>query len=454
VQSMKLMLNGINGGYIRDILERAKAATERVDAAVAYATNQDLLFDWCWNNRIPLRFWGRFDAEVPVAIPILSTFLARRSGRYTCKLVRNFHPKVIWWHGYGAYIGSANLTSKAWYNNIEAGIFLTEDELASGGHDFEILDMFAEIERHAAPLTQELFDLLSARNKAITQRDLHDKYARDRINDTVHVPHWEGLARTTEKSAKDLRRQAFLNEWSSTLQIIRDVSSKISQDGNRPVWVGKDAPIGAQADQFLHAHYYNSVMQGVRADYEGHYEQNKGNPDKAISDAISKWRRLPSSSDENTMLNVTAPELRDAFSETKILKLTEKEFVAAISNVHAAREYARRAANNSVGLKAGRPYSRNEKVVALARFMFRGPSRAAPDPRETLHHVMYGGRAEEVPQRLWDSLNDKKRKVELLGISTLGEIVGWAMPDLYPPRNGRTSKALRSLGYDVRVHVG
>lgn len=452
--TMKLMLNGVNGGYIRDILEDAKAHTERVDAAVAYATNEDLLFDWCWDNEIPLRFWGRFDAEVPVSIPVLTKFLARKSGRYTCKLVRHFHPKVIWWRGYGAYIGSANLTSKAWYNNVEAGVFLTEEELASGGHDLEILDMFIEIEKHAAPLTQELFDLLSMRNRALTQQELQDKPARDRVTDTVLVPHWDGLSRATEKSAKNLRRQAFLNEWNSTLQIIRDVSSKIARDGNRPSWVDEDAPTGAQADQFLHAHYYNTVMQGVRADYEGHYEQNKNNPDKAISDAIGKWRRLPSTSAENTMLNVTAPQLRNAFSEAKLRKLTENEFVEAISKVHAAREYARRAANDAIGLKPGRRYSRHEKVVALARHMFKGPSRAAPDPRETLHHVLYGGRPEEVPQRLWDTLNDRKTKIELLGISTLGEIVGWAMPDRYPPRNGRTSKALRSLGYDVRVHVG
>ncbi|NNH66334.1 phospholipase D family protein [Rhizobium laguerreae] len=451
---MKLMLNGLNGGYLRDILFSAAAETERVDAAVAYATNDDLLFDWCWDNEIPLRFWGRFDAEVPVSIPVLSKFLARKSGRYTCKLVRHFHPKVIWWRGYGAYIGSANLTSKAWYNNVEAGVFLTEAELTNGQHDLEILEMFAEIEKHAAPLTLELFDLLSKRNKILTQQEQNDKQGKSQVLDTDLVPHWQGLTRATEKSAKDLRRQAFLTEWNGTLQIIRDVSSIISRDGNRPSWVGENSPTGAQADQFLHAHYYNTVMEGVRADYEAHYARNNANPDKAILEAIDKWRRLPSTSDENTMLNVTAPKLREAFSEKKLRQLTEDEFVAAISKVHAAREYARRAGNDVVGLKPGRSYSRQEKVVALARHMYRGPSRAAPDPRQTLYNVLYDGRPEEVPQRLWNTLNDPKTKVDLLGISTLGEIVGWAMPDRYPPRNGRTSKALRSLGYDVRVHVG
>ena len=63
---------------------------------------------------------------------------------------------------------------------------------------------------------------------------------------------------------------------------------------------------------------------------------------------------------------------------------------------------------------------------------------------ETLAFILYGGAPEEVPHRMWEALTDSRRKVELLGISSLGEIVGWALPDRYPPRNGRTSKSLRS----------
>lgn len=98
---MEFLLNGINGNYPRNILLRALESTERVDAAVAYATEDDLLFNWCWENKIPLRYWGRFDADVPVSIPVLTPFLARKSRNYVCKLVRSFHPKVIWWRGYG-----------------------------------------------------------------------------------------------------------------------------------------------------------------------------------------------------------------------------------------------------------------------------------------------------------------------------------------------------------------
>jgi len=90
-----LILNGINGKYLREIPDNAVNDTEFVEAAVAYATNDRLLFEWCWNNQIPLRFWGRFDESIPINLDILKSFLARRSPNFVCKLVTHFHAKVI-----------------------------------------------------------------------------------------------------------------------------------------------------------------------------------------------------------------------------------------------------------------------------------------------------------------------------------------------------------------------
>src|SRR5687768_1842200 len=99
---MRLILNGINGRYLLEILENAAAETDIVEAAVAYAA-ADELFEWCWEKNIPLRYWGRLDDSLPVSVHLLRTFLSRRSPNFICKLVTRFHAKVIWWHGYGAY---------------------------------------------------------------------------------------------------------------------------------------------------------------------------------------------------------------------------------------------------------------------------------------------------------------------------------------------------------------
>jgi len=74
---MRLIMSGINGHYLRYITDNFASQTEEVLAAVAYATKSSLLFDWCWENNIPLKFYGRLDAEVAVSIPILTSFLKK-----------------------------------------------------------------------------------------------------------------------------------------------------------------------------------------------------------------------------------------------------------------------------------------------------------------------------------------------------------------------------------------
>jgi hypothetical protein len=60
---------------------------------------------------------------------------------------------------------------------------------------------------------------------------------------------------------------------------------------------------------------------------------------------------------------------------------------------------------------------------------------------------------EQLPERLWQAVTDPKWKIDGLRISALGELVGWALPDRFPPRNGRTSKSLRSLGWTAAVRL-
>ena len=103
---MRLILGGINGDYLRNLIEEASViedgvrVTESVWAAVAYATeakDAGSLIRWCFDHGIPLKFWGRLDEEVPVSIEILNLFLSRKSPEFVCKLVKHHHAKVIWW---------------------------------------------------------------------------------------------------------------------------------------------------------------------------------------------------------------------------------------------------------------------------------------------------------------------------------------------------------------------
>ncbi len=140
-----------------------------------------LCFEWCWKNEIPLKFWGRFDDTIPVSLPILKTFLSRRSPIFTCKLIRRFHAKVIWWHGDGAYVGSANHTGAAWNGNVEAGTFFDEADIAASNMDVELRSFFQRIDEHASPLNDELYKALEERQKELNRINVQDADNRKKI---------------------------------------------------------------------------------------------------------------------------------------------------------------------------------------------------------------------------------------------------------------------------------
>jgi hypothetical protein len=92
------------------------------------------------------------------------------------------------------------------------------------------------------------------------------------------------------------------------------------------------------------------------------------------------------------------------------------------------------------------------KTEALAKLLFSCRSKNGSNVLEVINYLLYGGSDEALPTRLWECTWDGPWRIEHLGISALGELIGWALPNKFPPRNNRTSKSLRSLGFQVDVH--
>ena len=51
-------------------------------------------------------------------------------------------------------------------------------------------------------------------------------------------------------------------------------------------------------------------------------------------------------------------------------------------------------------------------------------------------------------ERLWIAANDSEWKIPRMGPHILGELIGYARPEEYPPRNNRVSKTLYALGFE------
>ncbi|MBV1900749.1 MAG: hypothetical protein KUG56_03650, partial [Kordiimonadaceae bacterium] len=366
----KLVLGGVNNEMLRSLLMGAKDQTAHVQAAVAYVTDAHLLFEWCDKNSIPLAFWGRFDDGMPIRLSVLNWFRSRSSLNIKCKLVRKHHAKVIWWHGYGVYIGSANLTDAAWYHNFEAGIFLTEDDLDQQGMREDLQAFFRVLDQKSSPLTAELMALFEKRAKDLSSAEKLNNSGEE-FENTSLVTSNDGFNVHDRRDKKSIAEQDFIDEWNSTLEVLRSISNQIVARERVPDWVENKSASGAIVDQFLHSHYYEKTFDGRKANYESEFYKNQNNPDAAIGVAMDWWHKLAKAPDgEDVMLNETAPKLKTLFTKSNLQKLTEADLKFITGHVHSMADHARRIPNLEQGLPVGESFTIDVKSDAFGRYLF------------------------------------------------------------------------------------
>jgi hypothetical protein len=154
-------------------------------------------------------------------------------------------------------------------------------------------------------------------------------------------------------------------------------------------------------------------------------------------------------------INAKALESADSVEAAiaHIQQLSRTDFIDVVTHVHAMREHANQINWRSYGVSAPLPtMTWEERAKYFGNWLYDQSSANGIGVLETLYYVLYGGELEKTSERIFEASYEPGRKVPHLGVSALGEIMGWVHPNYSPPRNGRTSKALVALGFDVRVH--
>lgn len=450
---MKLIAGPLNGQLLQNLLGEVIESCTRVRAAVAYANRDNLmLFEACAKYLKPLEFFGRYDHTVAIDPAVLRWFLDKASPNFDCKLVPDIlHAKIIWWVDAGVYIGSANLSDRAWHSNIEAGTFFSQDNLIETGMERELLNFFEEVDERARPLTEEIYLeqlRLADRRSDLLKRDYVIEQQFDRVR---LLPKNQGLVYVDTNRSTEKRFHKFEQDWNDTLQVMRSIAARVSAPGVKPSWIDSTVATGVQADQFLHAYYYKRVKDGNRHPYEAFYSRNTKNPELALREALEWWHDadFDHSFEERTIYE-WSPRLREFLARDRILKLSEDEFIDAISRVHAIRDHAVKQENEHLGLP-DRPQTGDDKVQKFGEWLWQQKSREGKTVLDLLNYVVWGNG--NVAARLWNAIRSDQWAIPHIGLSSLGEVVGWARPDEFPPRNMRTSKGLRALGYNVKIGV-
>ncbi len=450
---MKFVGNRINRTHLRDLLPTISDELE-VDfvlAAIAYGGSasdeaRDLL-GHAVKNKLRLDLWMRYDETVPVSISFLKRLLKHQKDNVFTQFVPDcFHSKVIWWKGYGAYIGSANHTDRGWMTNIEAGIFLTEDELAANGMDAELEEFFDYLKElpKCIPLSSEYIaeqQKLSELNKGAFTGSRKSR---------AH-PVWGGPVFIDKKKAIDRRKENFRSEWLDTLGILQSIGEQLL--AYRPKWIDESVPSGWQVDQFLHAFYYNHLGEGLLKPYEEYHQKNKRDPNRALRAELEWWQSLskaPSNEDQNLFEH--APVVQRLLSSDQIQSLTESEIATLFSKTHATMDHAIKIPLSVLGKPELKTLDRYERVKLFAALIMRERNRLGWDIGGLLEYVLYGGQDEKLWERLYNAGRNPEYSIPRYGLNSLAEVVGWARPEVAPPRNGRTSKALYALGFNVKIY--
>ncbi len=449
---MKLIANGLNKQFFISFLPPSGCEIDGVVAAIAYGDDKTTLLDHCLKNHHRLDIWMRYDHTVPVSPSLLEKLLANTKNNVFCKLVPDcLHSKIIWWKGYGAYIGSANLTERAWYTNIESGIFLTESDLYSSN----LIEQLEEFFDNLASLDSCVDlskDIIDEQRQLLKLKIELEKKERNNIKKRK-IPEWGGVSFIDNKKTKDKRKESFHKEWESTFSIIENISGQIND--YRPVWISEDTPKFWQTDQFLHAYYYNIVRQKDNTyPYEDYHRTNSKNPQAALMSMLSWWKdQSVPPSHEDTNLGINAPYIREHLSNTHINSLTKDSLHKIFFYTHATMDHVLKMSAETFGHTAKTSLNKEERAVLFTEWIMSKTNQKGMTIAELLNYVLYGGKPSLMWERIYQAGKDDEYKFQHYGINSIAEVVGWARPDDTPPRNGRTNKALRALGYPVRVNI-
>lgn len=450
--NLPLVARGVNDVGLQKLTESLTHKCQQVKAAIAYASFDNMtLLTTCKNFNKALTFYGRYDESVPVHPDIIKWFLKDVGPNFICRVVPEYlHAKVIWWVGEGVYIGSANMTQRAWYNNIEAGIFVNQDEITSANMHGELERFFAFTHELSRPISDEFYRhllLLSESRKAVEREEAAHK---KRIS-PFFTKDGE-LARGTTTKSESKSYLNFERDWNESLSFLRSIGNKLSLAVNRPDWVPEQTEMGAHVDQFIHAYYYKKVRGDQGEDYiRSAHDTNRLDRSAALDEAIAWWKEADFDYQQERMQIVDwASLIQETFQRGRILHLSEFEFSTAMARVHALREVARYRKNNEIGLPIGQQ-DLDVKISAHLKTIWRARNKEGQNILQLLDKIIWtgGGRIE---WRIWAAANRPNLKIPTVGQNTLGELIGWALPHTYVPRNNRTIKGLYSLGYPVRIY--
>lgn len=341
---------------------------------------------------------------------------------------RSFHAK-LYLIDRVALVGSANLTNAGLMSNREVSVVLMKDR---DGSFEDVRGMFNLFWEYADVLTP---DVCSRYEEAF--RKVGASRAEEELQ--AYIERFVNPAKPPSAavgSDRVSKRRAFLQGLrrkydEELIPAFNEVRTVFEASGLR-------RPEFAQGDSEIELGRYLGWLRIVHAPGDSWRETSLANAaerGRRILAGLEHWAAVEEATAgdmvraENEVGNIH--RLQAAFDSPAGLEaLSYDELFDALSGVHAFYDRLRFVAGGLEGLRAD--------------FLARNSVRSIKD---SLHYLLYGEATSL--ERAYDCIYDERRKLGGFGEACVMELLGWMDPDR-PPINGRTIKALRFLGFDVR----
>jgi hypothetical protein len=456
---MRLIGNALNNDYFRNILAAADHDNLRaIRLAVAYVREMNDIFELAKRRNVPLELYCLFDGMFP-SKPILKRFVDRHGSlTWQMYLTANFyHPKIYWFEGIGAYIGSANLTVQGRNNNLECGVWFNQDELVGEGLDEQLRMMLRVIRERSTPASEEHVRILDAiESQRTAARKAQSDFEQSVKDALANIPGQQAPIDVTQKeSAGGAARRAFVSEWNQTLTILRKLTV-LGRQRPRPSWVGAHVHPAIVQDQATESWYHVHIRStGESAtELERLHRQNRGRMEAAIDELFSEWQTFHT--DDQFWRNWTNEEprrLEQLLARQSLREWDGDKMMKLVWGGHASRDHARQMTNATFRLPPDATHDKWARAGFFAEYLMRQQTEAGRRVNEVLEYLFWGeDQNPDCAERLWSATYDPAWKIPHLGVNILGEWIGYARPNEFPPRNNRVSRCLYALGYEGISH--
>lgn len=458
---MKLLLDYQRTRKFTLLIKRIPDNVKEISASIAF-TQDDTLMKNCNNKKIHLDWWGLFNSDVSSKLEIVKDAIKSPYIKFF-PFAKLFHSKLIWFHGYGVYIGSHNLTENAMYYNVETGIFIPEDELTEE-YKIEIEMYFSFLRDNSIPATIEDAELMEKyieeskienERRRLIKQNLDNLFEEKFAHLFILKPGVQDGENDKEKKSNK-KKLLFLQEWRETQKYLGIIHEKI-RNIKQPSWVDPTADISIIIDQILHAYYYSYLLkrkdEGLKSSelVNIEYEKNKFDPDGAIQQAIKWWKTLSTPpSNENVHINEWNKSNKVILSNLRNRDLTKEELITVFNQNHAARNHARQMKNSDFGLPSDFKASMEERVDYYVEWILKQRTSNGLTIQETMKYLLFEDTI-NLEERVYNTIYNPKYRIEHFGRSIVGELVGWGRPEITHLRNNRVNKGLRVLGFNVTL---